>query len=205
MRWLITFSRLQHPIGNLLSDLPEIIDIHIEKRGDWIPPCLTPLFTGKTSYLTVVVVRLEHSHIPPCLTPLFTGKTSSLTVVVVRLEHSHIPPCLTPSFTGKTSSLTVVVVRLEHSHIPPCLTPLFTGKTSSLTVVVVRLEHSHSFIDSWDNHSTASAPASCRRRRPPGNAVSGHSSTMCLESKWCDHAPSVERFGTSGLATSQTI
>ena len=40
----------------------------------------------------------------------------------------------------------------------------------------------HSFIDSFDNHSdsTASGPASCRGRRPPGNAVSGHSSTMCL-------------------------
>ena len=36
-------------------------------------------------------------------------------------------------------------------------------------VVVVRLEHSHSFID---NHFTASGPASCRRRMPPGNAVS---------------------------------
>ena len=33
--------------------------------------------------------------------------------------------------------------------------------------VVVRLEHS--FID---NHFTASGPASCRRRMPPGNAVS---------------------------------
>ena len=42
-------------------------------------------------------------------------------------------------------------------------------------VVVARLEHSHSFIDSFDNHSTASGPASCRRSRPPGNAVSGHS------------------------------
>ena len=44
-----------------------------------------------------------------------------------------------------------------------------------VVVVVVRLEHSHSFIDSFDNHSTASGPASCRRSRPPGNAVSGHS------------------------------
>ena len=43
-------------------------------------------------------------------------------------------------------------------------------------VVVVRLEQSHSFIDSFDNHPTASGTASCRRRRPPGNAVSGHSS-----------------------------
>ena len=50
--------------------------------------------------------------------------------------------------------------------------------------VVVRLEHSHSFIDSFDNHSTASGPASCRHRRPPGNAVSGHSSTMCLVVWW---------------------
>ena len=49
-----------------------------------------------------------------------------------------------------------------------------------VVVVVVRLEHSHSFIDSFDNHSTASGPASCRRRGPPGNAVNGHSSTMCL-------------------------
>ena len=53
-----------------------------------------------------------------------------------------------------------------------------------LTVVVVRLEQSHSFIDSFDNHSTASGPASCRRRRPPGNAVKGHSSTMYLEVWW---------------------
>ena len=50
--------------------------------------------------------------------------------------------------------------------------------------VVVRLEHSHSFIDSCYNHSTASGPASCRRRRPPGNAVSGHSSTVCLVVWW---------------------
>ena len=28
-------------------------------------------------------------------------------------------------------------------------------------VVFVRLEHSHSFIDSFDNHSTTSGPASC--------------------------------------------
>ena len=53
-----------------------------------------------------------------------------------------------------------------------------------VSVVVVRLEHSHSFIDSFDNHSTASGPASGRRRRPPGNAVSGHSSTMCLVVWW---------------------
>ena len=39
-------------------------------------------------------------------------------------------------------------------------------------VVVVRLEHFHNFIDSLDNHSIASVPDSCRRRRPPGNAVS---------------------------------
>ena len=51
-------------------------------------------------------------------------------------------------------------------------------------VVVVRLEHSHSFMDSFDNHSTATGPVSCRRRRPPGNAVSGHSSTMCLVVWW---------------------
>ena len=50
--------------------------------------------------------------------------------------------------------------------------------------VVVRLGHSHSFIDSFDNHSTASESASCRRRRPPGNAVSMHSSTMCLVVWW---------------------
>ena len=50
---------------------------------------------------------------------------------------------------------------------------------TKLTVVVVRLEHSHSFIDSFDNHSAA-----CRRRRPPGNAVSGHSSTMGLVVWW---------------------
>ena len=51
-------------------------------------------------------------------------------------------------------------------------------------VVVVRLEHSHSFNDSLDNHSTASGPAWCRRCRPPGNAVSGHSSTMYLVVWW---------------------
>ena len=59
-----------------------------------------------------------------------------------------------------------------------------TPHTPHTAVVVVRLEHSHSFIDSFDNHSTASGPASCRRRRPPGNAVSGHSSTMCLVVWW---------------------
>ena len=51
-------------------------------------------------------------------------------------------------------------------------------------IVFVRLEHSHSFIDSLDNHSTASGPASCRGRIHPGNAVSGHSSTMCLVVWW---------------------
>ena len=50
--------------------------------------------------------------------------------------------------------------------------------------IVVRLEHSHSFNDSLDNHSTAPGPAWCRRCRPPGNAVSGHSSTMCLVVWW---------------------
>ena len=59
-----------------------------------------------------------------------------------------------------------------------------TAVNSSVVVVVVRLEHSHSFIDSFDNHYTASGPASCRRRRPPGNAVSGHSSTLCLVVWW---------------------
>ena len=54
----------------------------------------------------------------------------------------------------------------------------------NVVVGVVRLEHSHSFIDSVDNQSTASEPASCRRRRPPGNAVSDHSSTMCLVVWW---------------------
>ena len=51
-------------------------------------------------------------------------------------------------------------------------------------VVVVRLEHSHSFNDSLDNHSSASGPAWCRSCRPPGNVVSGHSSTMCLVVWW---------------------
>ena len=57
-------------------------------------------------------------------------------------------------------------------------------ETVNLVVDVVRLEHPHSFIDSFDNHSTASGPASCRRRRPPGNAVSGHYSTMCIVVWW---------------------
>ena len=50
----------------------------------------------------------------------------------------------------------------------------------SITVVVVRLERSHGFIDSLDNHSTASGPAWCRLR----NAVSGHSLTMCIVVWW---------------------
>ena len=50
--------------------------------------------------------------------------------------------------------------------------------------VVVRLEHSHSFIDILDNHPNASGPASCRRRRHQGKAVSWHSSTMCLVVWW---------------------
>ena len=53
-----------------------------------------------------------------------------------------------------------------------------------VVVVVVRLGHSHSFNDSLDNHSTAPGPAWCRRCRPPGNAVSGHSSTKCLVVWW---------------------
>ena len=46
--------------------------------------------------------------------------------------------------------------------------------------IVVRLEHIHSFIDNLDCIGTRS----CRRRRPPGNAVCGHSSTMCLVVWW---------------------
>ena len=79
----------------------------------------------------------------------------------------------------------------EFLPLPEGSNRLHTGKITIHTcnyvivvVVVVRLEHSHSFIDSFDNHSTASVPASCRRRRPPGNAVSGHSSTMCLVVWW---------------------
>ena len=53
-----------------------------------------------------------------------------------------------------------------------------------LLLLFVCLEHSHSFTDSFDNHSTASGPTSCRRRSPPGNTVSGHSSTMCLVVWW---------------------
>ena len=53
-----------------------------------------------------------------------------------------------------------------------------------LVVVVVRLGHSHRFTDSFENHSTASEPTSCRRSRPPGNAVSGHSSAMWLVVWW---------------------
>ena len=45
-------------------------------------------------------------------------------------------------------------------------------------------QHSHSFIDSIDNHTTASGLAWCRRCMPPGNAVSGQSSTMCLVVWW---------------------
>ena len=46
--------------------------------------------------------------------------------------------------------------------------------------VAVRLEHSHIVYVSFDNHSTASGPSSCRRRRHPGNAVSGHSQQCAL-------------------------
>ena len=44
--------------------------------------------------------------------------------------------------------------------------------------------NTHRFIDSLDNLSTASGPAWCRRCRPPGKAVSGHTSTMCLVVWW---------------------
>ena len=54
----------------------------------------------------------------------------------------------------------------------------------TLSVVVVRLEHSHSLIASFDNHSTVPGPASCRRSKPPDNAVSGHSSTMSFVVWW---------------------
>ena len=40
---------------------------------------------------------------------------------------------------------------------------------------------------SLDNHSPASGPAWCRRCGPPGNAVSGYSSTMYLVVWW--HSP----------------
>ena len=61
---------------------------------------------------------------------------------------------------------------------------LYISSQAAVVVVIVRLEHSNSFIDSFDNHSTESGLASCRRRTPPGNAVSGHSSTMCLVVWW---------------------
>ena len=100
--------------------------------------------------------------------------------------------------------------------VEPTYLNSYTSGTSFLcsfnvVVIVVRLGHSHSFNDSIDNHSTASG---WRRCSPPGNAVSGHSSTMRFVVWWlspqgasrcCDHAPSVERFGASGLSTSQTI
>ena len=60
----------------------------------------------------------------------------------------------------------------------------YTGSIASNGVVVVRLEHTHSFIDSFDYHSTASGPASCRRRRPPWNAVCGHSSIRWFVVWW---------------------
>ena len=49
-----------------------------------------------------------------------------------------------------------------------------------LVVCVVRLEHSHNF----DNHSIASGPGTCRRRKPPVIAKMGHSLTMCLVVWW---------------------
>ena len=45
---------------------------------------------------------------------------------------------------------------------------------SCMDVVVVRLEHSHSFIDSFENHSTASGPASCGMDEGPPNISVGH-------------------------------
>ena len=52
MRWLITLSPLQHPIGNLFSDILRILIYTLNNRGERIPPCLTPLFTGNTSDIT---------------------------------------------------------------------------------------------------------------------------------------------------------
>ena len=54
-------------------------------------------------------------------------------------------------------------------------------------VVVVHLEHSHCFNGNLDSHSTASGPTSCRCRRPPGNAVNGHSSTMYFVVRWLSY------------------
>ena len=78
---------------------------------------------------------------------------------------------------------------LPRNPLPPVHSQARPAGTNSMVnrvvvVVVVRLEHSHSFNDSLDNHSTASGPAWCRRCRPPGNAVSGQSSTMCLVVWW---------------------
>ena len=58
----------------------------------------------------------------------------------------------------------------------------------------------HSFINSFDNHSTAPGPASCRRRKPPGNAVSGYSSTMCLVTHGRQHGvPALPDAGRASL------
>ena len=96
--------------------------------------------------------------------------------------HSTRWPCLQLSFTWRVKALslacggTTIVV----------FSTLQMGDVTQLTFlnVVVRLENSHSFNASLDNHSIASGPAWCRRCRPPGNAVSGHSSTMCLVVWW---------------------
>ena len=52
---------------------------------------------------------------------------------------------------------------IQHNKLDMFIAPL----NSHLVVVVVRVEHSHSFTDRLDNNSTASGPASCKRRRPP--------------------------------------
>ena len=72
-------------------------------------------------------------------------------------------------------------VDIQHNKLEMCIAPL---NNHLVVVVVVRLEHSNSFTDSLDNNSTASGPASCIRRRPPGNTVNCHSSTMCLVVWW---------------------
>ena len=74
-----------------------------------------------------------------------------------------------------------VRVHCVNVHACVCACVRVGTHTESLLLFVW---NTHSFIDSFDNHSTASGPASCRRHRPPGNAVSGHSSTMCLVVWW---------------------
>ena len=80
-------------------------------------------------------------------------------------------------------------------------------------VVVFLLEHSHNFTYILDNHSTVSdllrvdvaVPRECSEWALFYNVHCGLVALYAGATRCCDHASSVEKLDTSGLAAGQTI